>query len=212
MQTQTLIDPLDELIPPPRRGLARLAISLAIVTMVGAIAYLWGFGYLYPKPECCGSGNSGTLMAVTPDAKAVTVTASFYNSSGRPLRINSATAELAEAKVTNIELLPTDDGFRLPAIATTALPATVAGHSFNHVLITFTPTSCVDQASSWGTVTLQLDVQTSLPSIGRSFHLPDPVFGPNNQLSVFPPPPLSLDNTPRTPLGAACALLAAAPK
>jgi hypothetical protein len=58
----------------------------------------------------------------------------------------------------------------------------------------------------------KLDVLTSLPSIGRSFHLPDPVFGPNNQPSVFPPPSLTLDTTPRTPLAAACALLAAAPK
>ena len=81
-------DPIDALIPPPRSWWLRLVAGAVTVGLVGFVAFLWGFGFLYPRPECCGEGSSGSIMSLAPNGEAVTVTASFFNSSGRALIVD----------------------------------------------------------------------------------------------------------------------------
>jgi hypothetical protein len=201
-------DPIDALIPPPRSRWARLAIGAVVVVVIGGGAFLWGFGYIVPQPGCCGSGSSSALMSLSPDGDAVTITASFYNSSGRDLTIRSATADLPGADVIDIALLDPDNNV-YPTDNVHPFPTEIAGHALDRLLITFVPNTCEDTGEPWGSVTVGLDVANSwLPAFGRSYELPDPVISnAANDLVVFEP--ASLDGTPfqRTPLEAACALL-----
>ena len=201
-------DPLDALIPPPRSKWARLAIGFVIVVVIGGGAFAWGFGHIVPQPGCCGSGSSSALMSLSPDGDAVTITATFYNSSGRDLTIRSASADLPGAEVLGIALLdPDNDSY--PTDNVHPFPAETPAHGLDRLLITFVPTACSDTGEPWGTVTVDLTVANAWgPSFGRSYELPDPVVADAaDDLAVFAP--AFLDNQPyqRTPLAAACALL-----
>jgi len=206
--TRTETDPIDALVPAPLPTWVRMVIGVAIAAIVGAGAFLWGFGYIVPRPDCCGSGSSSSIMSLSLDGEAVTVTATFYNSSGRDLIIESASAELPNAEVLNVALLdpentvyPTGNIFELPAAA----PA----NDMQRLLITFVPTTCADSGEPWGKAIVELSVADSwLPTFGRSFELPDPVVSNQpNELVVFGPAFLDGVTTPQTPLAAACALL-----
>jgi hypothetical protein len=147
-------------------------------------------------------------MSLAPGGKAVNVTAFFYNSSGRDLRIAGASADLPGATVLGIELLDEENISMFTMRRTTPLPEVIDSTTSSHLVISFVPTSCQDDGRPWGTVNVQLDVVNDwLPSIDRSYTLPGPVVdaGPDN-LAVFPPE--GQDSTPlTTPLAAACALL-----
>lgn len=210
MDTVTLPDPIDQLVPPPRPWWTRLVVGVAIVGTVGVLSALFGLGYLYPRPECCGSGSGSSTLSLTPDGNAVTATTYFYNSSGRKLEILSATADLPGARVINISLV-NDNRAYFPPQHLDRLPAIVSGTSGSRVAITFVPRTCDDRRDTWGTLDLDLDVVNGwLPSITRTYTLPDPV-ARADQLAVFPP--TDEPNSPATlpPLAAACALLDGGP-
>ncbi len=195
-------DPIDALIPPPRPWWFRLIAGAVTVGAVGTVAFLWGFGYLYPRPECCGEGSSASLMSLSPDGEAVTVTASYYNSSGRALTVDSVSAELPGADVLDVSVLDPDNNV-YPTDNTLALPTTSGGHDFTRFLITFVPNTCVDDSSeSWGRLAVGLDV-AGWWSIGRSYETP--VLEQRQDLSVLPPE--WVIDPPQSPLAAACALL-----
>ncbi len=200
-------DPIDALIPPPRRWWVRLTAALALVAVVGTAAILWGFGYVYPQPDCCGSASGDSPMARSLDGEAVTVTAYLFNSSGRDLRVVSATANLRGATVSNVAVVDAED-FGYPILNTTPLPATMARHDHVRLAITFTPDRCTDDDKPWGTVTTRLEVVNSwLPSIGRTFVLPDPIYQRGQfSISTFEPEGVDMSSV-RTPLAAACRLL-----
>ncbi len=206
MGNETESDPIDALIPRPRPWWVRLAVGFIVIAIVGAGAWLWGFGFLYPSPECCGSGGGSATMALTEDGKAVKVAARLYNSSGRALAIDAASAELPGATVQNITVA--DDNYPFLLAPTHALPATVSGTESRLLVITFVPVTCQDDGKPWGTVTVGLDVVNGwLPSVHRTYRLPNPVVdSEQSSLSVFMPetPNRSM---PSTPLAAACALL-----
>jgi hypothetical protein len=207
MHTQTITDPIDELIPPPRPWWVRLFVGIVIVSVVGVAAALWGYGYLYPQPECCGSGSGSALMSLTADGKAVNVTVAFFNSSGRDLRISAASADLPGATVLGIAMLD-EDNSTFPISRTTSLPAVIEGATLRRLVITFVPTSCQGDGRPWGKVSVRLDVVNDwLPSIDRTYTLPGAVVDAGtNDLAVFPPEGLD-SSTLTTPLAAACALL-----
>lgn len=207
MHAPSIIDPIDELIPPPRPWWVRLIVGLVIVSIVGAGAVLWGFGFVYPKPECCGSGSGSARMSLSADGTAVTVTAAFFNSSGRQLRISKASAELRGATVLGVEMLD-EQNDTFPISRTTPLPDLIDGRTLRELVITFVPTTCRDDEQPWGEVTVHLDVMNDwLPSIGRTYTLPDAVVdGGQSGLSVFPPEGVDTSAL-STPLAAACALL-----
>lgn len=207
MHTQTIIDPIDELIPPPRPRWVRLLAGLVILSIVGVGAVLWGFGFVYPKPDCCGSGSGSAMMSLTADGKAVTVTALFFNSSGRDLRVSGASADLPGATVLGIAMLD-EQNDTFPISRMRSIPATVGGTTPGRLVITFVPTTCHDDRPPWGKVTVRLDVVNGwLPSIGRSYTLPVAVVDAGQAtLSVFPPEGLDISKL-TTPLASACALL-----
>jgi hypothetical protein len=207
MRTQTITDPIDELIPPPRPWWVRLFVGLVIVSVAGVGAALWGYGYVYPQPECCGSGDASALMSLTPDGKAVDVTVAFFNSSGRDLRISAASADLPGATVLDIAILG-EDNDTFPISRTTSLPAVIEGATLRRMVITFVPTSCEDDGRRWGEVDVRLDVVNDwLPSIDRGYTLPSAVADArSNDLAVFAPEGLD-SSTLTMPLAAACALL-----
>ena len=195
-------DPIDVLIPPARPWWFRLVAGALVVGAVGAVAFLWGFGYLYPRPECCGEGSRSAMMSLSPDGQAVTVVADLYNSSGRDLIVSSATADLRGAEVLAVAALDPDNN-EYPTDNTTPLPTRVPGHEFARFLVTFAPIECVDDSSeSWGTVTLDLDV-ADWWSIGRSYEVD--VLEQRRDLNVLPPE--WVIDPPQSPLAAACALL-----
>ncbi|MEY2554153.1 MAG: hypothetical protein QOC57_2013 [Ilumatobacteraceae bacterium] len=206
MHTATIIDPIDQLIPPPRPWWVRLAIGLAIVAVVGFGSALWRAGYVYPKPECCGSGSGGTRMSLTDDGTAVMITKMFYNSSGRRLKISAASAELPGASVLGLAILEEPDPY--PIIRTAPLPAEVDGAAYRSLAITFVPTSCHDQQPPWGKVTVKLDVIHEIwPSVSRTYTVPGAVFETSNgAMSVTPTEGIDT-TTLTTPLAVACALL-----
>jgi hypothetical protein len=207
MHTQTITDPIDELIPPPRPWWVRLVVGVAIVSVVGVAAALWGYGYLYPQPECCGSGDGSTVMSLTPDGNAVNGAVFFFNSSGRDLRITSASADLPGATVLGIELLDEQSSI-FTTSRTTPLPAVIDGTTSRHLVIMFVPTTCQDDGRPWGKVSVRLDVVNDwLPSIDRTYIVPNAVVDADpDELLVFPPDGED-DTPPTTPLAAACALL-----
>ncbi|MEO7369371.1 MAG: hypothetical protein ABI949_17175 [Ilumatobacteraceae bacterium] len=200
-------DPIDQLIPPLRRWWVRLTVGLGIVLLAGFGSALVGFGYIYPRPDCCGSGSGSAPMTLTPDGQAVMVQAYVFNSSGRALDILWATAELPGARVLDVAFV--DNADLVVPVRTRAWPATLRGTESARIAITFVPETCHTDVEDWGRVRLRLDVVNRwLPSIDRTYTLPDPVVGRGmNQLSVLPP-----DDDPRwsqlqDPLEAACALL-----
>ncbi len=200
-------DPIDQLIPPPRRWWVRLTVSLGVVLAVGFISALIGFGYVYPRPECCGSGIGSAPMTLTPDGQAVVVQAWFFNSSGRALDILWATAKLPGARVLDVAFV--EDASPLVPADTQPFPATINGTSPARIAITFVPEACHTDVQDWGQVRVRLDVVNRwLPSIDRTYTLPEPVFNRTMQpLNVLAP-----DDDPRwsqmqDPLEAACALL-----
>ena len=200
-------DPIDLLIPPARPWWVRLVVALVVVGVVGVGSFLWGQGYLRPMPDCCGGGSGSAMMSLSPDGEAVTVTAYMFNSSGRRLRIESATADLPGATVRDIRVFPDDDAWQFPPTNAAPLPVELAGGGHRRLVITFTPDTCVDAPGAWGSVTVHLEVLNGwLPSVGRDYTLPDAVVEPG-QLSVFPPDETFDSNRFTTPLAAACALL-----
>lgn len=209
MNTLTHQDPIDQLIPPPRPWWLRLVVGLLIVGTVGVLSALVGFGYVYPRPECCGSGGGSSMMTLTPDGKAVIVTTYFYNSSGRDLKILSATADLPGVRVLDINFVDNNEAY-LP-LRLEPFPAVIEGTSMARLAITFVPDDCDDHRTTWGTLDLDLDVVNRwLPSIDRTYTLPDAV-ATADQLSVFAPTDDPIFSTALAPLDAACALLAASP-
>ncbi|MBI5087355.1 MAG: hypothetical protein HZB15_00360 [Actinobacteria bacterium] len=178
-------DPIDQLIPAPRPAWARLVVGLVIVVTIGFGSALVGFGYVYPRPECCGSGSGSAQMLLSPDGEAVVVTAYFFNSSGRDLEITSASARLPGARVVGIAFVDQDEQL-LPLVAK-PFPAMIGGTGMGRIAITFIPETCVDDGRPWGSVDVHLDVVNRwLPSIDRTYRLPDPVVGVDS-LAVFPP-------------------------
>jgi hypothetical protein len=210
VDTLTRADPIDQLIPPPRSWRTRLVVGLLIVATVLVVSALIGGGFLYPQPECCGSGNGGAEMTLTTDGTAVTITALFFNSSGRDLTILSASADLPGATVVHISFEPGDDLFAPEQ--TQQLPAVIGGNKVGQFAITFIPRTCTDEGTAWGSVTVELDVVNRwLPSIDRKYTLPHPVVDQQtNPLSIFPPNNNLIFSTLHTPLAAACALLSSA--
>lgn len=202
------VDPIDDLIPPPRPRIVRLVIAIVVLALVtcGAIAY--GFGYVYPRPDCCGSGSGDAPMSLTRDGQAVMVAAYFFNSSGRELRISDADVDLPGARVLDVGFLDEDTPRVLP-YESDPFPGIVGGHEGARIAVTFVPETCDGDPGSWGTATLRLHVVNSwLPSVGRSFELPDPIVDPTQSpLSVFAPANRPTANEASTPLAAACALL-----
>ena len=202
------LDAIDELIPPPRPWWVRLLVGLVVVSIVGVGAVLWGFGFVYPQPDCCGSGSATATMSTTTDGKAVQVTTALFNSSGRDLTVSSATASLPGATLLGITML---EDFAFPAFPggrPHPLPAVVHGGAMVQLVITFVPTTCQDNGQRWGSVTARLDVANSaLPSFSRNYTLPQPIFEQGKtQLSARLPDGLELTG-PTTPLAAACGLL-----
>lgn len=196
-------DPVDALIPPPRPGWVRFMIGVAAVGLVTVVAVLWGRGHVQPRPECCGSGNASAVMSLSPDGRAVTITASIFNSSGGDLTVESATGELPGADVIKIEMLD-DDNFEYPTDNTQPLPAPWPSGDLRRLLVTFVPTECDARPAPWGTTTLQLSNDNGwLPSIGREYTVP--VLEQEWDLSVFGP--AWVDPTLTKPLEAACAML-----
>jgi hypothetical protein len=201
-------DPIDLLVPAPRPWWVRMVIGVAIAAVVGTVAFLWGFGYIVPRPECCGSGSASAIMSLSSDGQAVTLTAAFHNSSGSDLTIRSATADLPGAEVLDVALLDPDSNV-YPINDVEPFPAPAPAQETSRLLITFVPTTCADSGQAWGSVGVNLAVADSpLPSFGRTYQLPDAVFsGGLNELSVFAPAFLDGTTLPQTPLAAACALL-----
>ena len=209
--TLTRPDPLDQLVPPPRPWWLRLMIASLLVAVVGVGSYLVGRGYVYPRPDCCGSSSSGAMMALAPDGKSVLVSSLFFNSSDATLQVNSADVHLPGAHVVGAGLAVERDG-SVDLLRQGALPAVVGGHGTARVVVAFRPDSCVDTAAPWGTIDLRLDVRNGwLPSIRRTYRVPGVVVDTNRGISVLPPSDDPNWSSLRTPLAAACALLAGKP-
>jgi hypothetical protein len=204
-------DPIDQLVPPPWPWWVRLLVGLAVVGSVGVVSFLVGFGYLYPRPECCGSGSGSMPMALAPDGESVIVQAFFFNSSGGALDILSADVDLPGATVLEVGFADSP-GPRF-GVEPAALPTEIRGTTSGMIEIRFVPDRCSTDAARWGTVDLRLDVVNDwLPSIDRTYRLPDPVVVVDGQqLSVFPPNDDQRWYEFRDPLAAACALLAGTP-
>lgn len=209
MDTLTRTDPIDVLIPPPRRWSVRLLIGAGVVGVVGFVSALVGFGYVVPRPECCGGGSGSSMMLLADDGASVAVITWFFNSSGSELRIDGAEVELPGARVLDVELAPDQDGPVLP-IAAIPFPTTLAAHDMARVMITFLPERCTGPDDVWGEVDLELEVVNGwLPSFGRTYRLPDHVVDVGQgTLSVLPPNDDPAFASMRDPLAAACALLA----
>jgi len=208
--TLTRPDPLDQLIPPPRLWWLRLVIALLVVGLVGVGSYLVGRGYFYPRPECCGSASSPPMMALAPDGKSVLVSTFFYNSSEAALDVRGASALLPNARVLSVGV-SVERGGAIDLLHMGAVPAMVPGHGTSRVVVAFTPDSCVDTAAQWGTIRLRLHVNSSLPSIERTYRVPGSVVDANQSISILPPNDDPNWHSLRTPLAAACALLAGEP-
>ena len=204
-------DPIDQLIPRPRPWWVRLAVGVGVVSAVGVASYLVGFGYLYPQPECCGSGSGSSLMMLSPDGESVIVQTSIFNSSGRDLEMFSADVDLPGADVLDVSFF--DSPGPVFGVGLDRFPAVIGGTKSGLISIRFVPVDCTTDVREWGTVELRLDVVNDwLPSIDRTYRLPDPVVDRDSEpISVFPP-----DDDPRwsglrDPLEAACALIAGTP-
>ncbi len=198
------IDPIDVLIPPPRQRFVRLAIAVVVLGVIGGAGYLWGLGHIYPNPDCCGGGSSGPIMALTPDGEAVTITGYIFNSSPKNLTITGASADLPGARVLDIQVLPDENGMEFPVRNAEDFPVALPKHHDRRLVITFVPEVCVS-TDDWGSATVDLSIADSwLPSIGRSYRLPEALVPSGDQMSVFSPSPVigGID-----PLATACTIL-----
>jgi hypothetical protein len=209
--TPTRPDPLDQLVPPPRPWWQRLMIASVIVALVGTGSYFVGQGYVYPRPDCCGSGSGGGIMALAPGGKSVLVSAFFFNSSDATLELRSAAVHLPGAHVVSSGVSVERDG-AMDLLRQGPFPTVLGAHGNANIVVSFVPDSCVDTAAGWGTIDLGLDVRNGwLPSIRRTYRLPGFVADANNGVSVIPPTDDPGWSLLRTPLAAACALLAGKP-
>lgn len=198
------IDPIDALLPRPRSWWVRLLAGVAVVAGVGMAGFIWGQGYLSARPDCCGSGSATSMMALSTDGDAVTMTAYFFNSSGRELIVNSATADLPGAEVLDVQAMPEGPNFEFPVPNALDLPVRLGGTDHRRFLVTFVPTDCTDRSAPWGTISLDLDVVNGwLPSIGSTYDVD--ILQQTNDLSVLPPAWITIERP--GPLGAACDLL-----
>jgi hypothetical protein len=205
MNLQATIDPIDTLIPPPLPAWVRLVLGAAVILTAVVGSVLWAAGFVYPRPDCCGSGSGGAEMKLSDNGKAVDVTAMFVNSSGRDLRISSAKADLRGATVLGIAILDENDIFVVSHPK--PFPAVISGTQTRQLVITFVPTTCHDDDQAWGKVSVRLNVANShIPSVGRTYTLQTPVVDEQQGVSVFQPQSPNND-MPATPLAAACALL-----
>lgn len=209
-------DPVDALVPRPRSLAVRLAFAVVLLATVGAAAWSYGFGRVYPQPDCCGTTARSPMMVTTRDGTAVQLGVVVGNSSNTALRIDAADVELADAEVLDVGVVPSwgvEGGGRMPFEAE-PFPAPFGARGEAMIVVTFVPTSCEFDAGrdihpDWGEMTLDLDVVDNglLPAFGRSYRLPGALVqagGP--PLGVFPigdqPQP-----TTNNPIVAACALL-----
>jgi hypothetical protein len=206
-------DPIDLLIPPPRPWWVRLVVALVAVGLVGTCSVLVGFGYLVPRPECCGSGSGSSDIVLSPEGDSVIVHAYAFNSSGRDLMIESIDVDLPGARVlgSTVNRVPRNGG-RYELGRGESVPTMWPGHGSVRIAIEFVPESCRSTAPDWGRITVQLDVVNAwLPSIDRSYRLPDPVVDGPSSMSVWPPDD-SIDwYAMDDPLEVACRLLETAP-
>lgn len=209
-------DPIDQLVPRPRPLGVRLAIAATVLAVAGAVAWSYGFGRVYPQPDCCGTAARSPMMVTTRDGTAVQLSVVVGNSSNTALRIDAADVELADAEVLDVGVVPSwgvDGGGRMPFEAV-PFPAPLGARGEAMVVVTFVPTSCEFDAGrdihpDWGEMTLDLDVVDNglFPSFGRSYRLPGPLVDAGGEpLGIFPvgdQPQPSTSN----PIVAACALL-----
>ncbi len=204
-------DPIDQLIPRPRPWWVRLVVGLGVLLVVGVVSWLVGFGYLYPQPECCGSGSGSAPMVLAPDGESVIVQAYVFNSSGRDLEILSADVDLPGAQVLDVGFV--DSPGPVFGVAPDRLPAVIGGTETGMISIRFVPVDCTTDEREWGTVELRLDVVNAwLPSIDRTYRLPETVVDRDRgPLSVFPPDDDPRWSDLRDPLQTACALIAGTP-
>lgn len=207
-----ILDPIDELIPRPRRHLTRFGIAVGVLSVVGLLSFAFGFGYAYPRPECCGSGSGSAPVSLNEAGDAVIVSAYFFNSSGRDLEVTAASARLEGARVVSTGFLPEDYPSVMP-FEPEPFPGVVPGHSSARIAIEFVPERCDGESLPWGSTAVDLRVVNSwVPSFGRTYELPDAlVGGPAEPLDVFPPAGRDVASTMTTPLAAACALLGIEP-
>lgn len=216
---QASVEPIDVLMPPPRPWWLRLVAAATLLIIVGVVAYLWGFGYLRPAPDCCGSGSSTAFMTIGEDGDSVTITAYLFNSSPSDLVATGAQAQLSGAEVVRVEPLQPDG----PLFATERFPIIIDGHGDGRFAVTFKPLDCDDaeerqpepgepDSAAWGTLTVDLAMPDSwYPTLGRSYQLEDPLVsaGPGG-FAVTPPSGQDVPVDTARPLTAACQLLAAA--
>lgn len=205
-------DPIDLLIPPPRTWWVRLVVALVVVGLVGTCSFLVGFGYLVPRPDCCGSGSGTADIVLSPERDSVIVHTRAVNSSGRDLTIESIDVDLPGAHVlsTTVNRVPRDGG-RYELGRGESIPAMWSGRGSVRIAIEFVPESCRWPEQEWGRVTVQLDVVNAwLPSIDRSYRMPEPVAS-RSSVTVWPPDDSTDWYAMDDPLQLACALLAAEP-
>ncbi len=152
----------------------RLVVGLGVVSAIGVASFLVGFGYVYPQPDCCGSGSGSAAMALAPDGESVIVETYVFNSSGRDLEILSADVDLPGAEV--LETAFVDSPGPVFRVGLDQLPAVIGGTESGLISIRFAPVDCTTDEREWGTIELRLDVVNAwLPSIDRTYRLPDPV-------------------------------------
>lgn len=205
-------DPIDLLVPPPRSLPVRLVIGLVIVGLVATMSLLIGFGYVYPQPECCGSGGGSPMLTLADDGESVVLLTSFFNSSGRDLRIESADVTMPGATVLEVGFAPNLDSGAFWPVPTTPAPVTLGGTDMGRIAIRFVPDDCATPSiGAWGNLVLHLDVLNGwLPSFGRAWDVPGGLVDVGtNDLGVLPPDGFSTGSDSGDPLREACALLAA---
>lgn len=216
MDTMERTDPIDQLVPRPRTLPVRLLIGVTVLVVVGIVSVLVGFGYVYPQPECCGSGGGSPMLTLADDGESVVLVTSFYNSSGRQLVVERADVSLPGAEVLEVTFAPSVmNGGQYWPVDSTPAPTRVAGHTDGRLIVRFVPDECRWDSTdiNWGSAALHLEVDNGwLPSIGRTWRIPGGLVSPGpNDLGILPPAGYQHGSSTGDPLEEACALLAAAP-